>query len=146
MKIWSNDFKPGETIPRRFTCDGEDLSPHLAWSGLPKSTKSLALLCHDPDAPRPGGWIHWMIHDISAATAELKTGGPLPAGAREVVNDFGYSRYGGPCPPSGTHRYFFYLYALKEERLNGLTKENFKERVTGASLDMAELMGTYARR
>ncbi len=145
MKLWSNDFKPGETIPRRFTCDGEDLSPHLAWADLPRGARSLALLCHDPDAPLSGGWIHWMIHDIPAGTRELKTGGPLPAGAKEVVNDFGYARYGGPCPPSGVHRYFFYLYALKEGTLSGLTKTNFRQRMTGACLGTSELMGTYAR-
>ena len=145
MKLWSDDFKEGESIPVRFTCDGKDLSPHLAWSDLPEGTGSLALLVHDPDAPRPGGWIHWMVHDIPAEARGLPTGGPLPPGAREVVNDFGYSRYGGPCPPSGRHRYYFYLFAFKENGLAGLDKKNFRDRVAGAALDQAQLMGTYAR-
>jgi len=106
MKLWSDDFKHGESIPVRFTCDGQDLSPHLAWSDLPQGTQSLALMCHDPDAP-VGDWIHWLVHDIPAETDHLPRGGPLPSGAKETVNDFGYSRYGGPCPPSGRHRYFF---------------------------------------
>jgi Raf kinase inhibitor-like YbhB/YbcL family protein len=144
MKLWSNDFEPGQSIPARFTCDGQDVSPHLAWSGLPEGTESLALICRDPDAPI-GDWIHWLVHDIPPGASSIPTGGPLPAGAKEVDNDFGYSRYGGPCPPSGRHRYFFILYALKEKSLAGLTKKNFKKRMEESSLASAELMGTYAR-
>ncbi len=144
MKLWSNDFQNNQDIPSRFTCDGENISPHLAWSDPPPGTESLALICHDPDAP-VGDWIHWFVHDIPPLTRELSRGGPPPAGAKEVVNDFGYSRYGGPCPPSGRHRYYFILHALKEKGLKGLDKKNFRSRVEAVSLARAECMGTYAR-
>jgi len=144
MKIWSDDFKPGGSIPVLHTCDGRDVSPHLAWSGVPEEAQSLALICHDPDAP-VGDWIHWLVHEIPPRTEAFPTGGPLPREAREVVNDFGFSRYGGPCPPSGVHRYYFILHALKTKGLSGLTKANFAARVEEASLARAEVMGTYGR-
>jgi len=144
MKLWSDDFEPGRPIPSRFTCDGQNVSPHLAWSEVPPEARSLALICHDPDAP-VGDWIHWLVHDIPPETTGIPSGGPLPAGAREVVNDFGYGRYGGPCPPSGTHRYFFILFALKERGLSGLTKANFRDRVSALSLAKSEFIGTYSR-
>ena len=144
MKLWSDDFKPGETIPIRHTCDGEDISPHLAWSGVPEEAQSLALICHDPDAPK-GDWIHWLVHELPPETEVLPTGGPLPQGAIEVVNDFGFSRYGGPCPPSGVHRYFFILHALRVRELSGLNMANFAVKVEEVSLARAEIMGTYGR-
>lgn len=144
MKLWSDDFKPGQPIPARFTCDGEDLSPHLAWSGVPPAATSLALICHDPDAP-VGDWTHWLVTDIPATATGVRRGGPLPSGAKEVANHFGYSRYGGPCPPSGTHRYFFVLYALAAKTPAGLNKANFQAKMAAAAIDKAEIMGTYSR-
>jgi Raf kinase inhibitor-like YbhB/YbcL family protein len=144
MKLWSNDFQSGQNIPVRFTCDGEDISPHLAWSEVPAEATSLALVCHDPDAP-VGDWTHWLVTDIPAAPAEIPTGGPVPAGAREITNHFGYKHYGGPCPPSGTHRYFFILYALKDPTPSGLDKSNFEAKMSDAAVASAELMGTYSR-
>lgn len=144
MKLFSNDIKPGQPIDKRFTCDGEDISPHLAWSEVPAEATSLALLCHDPDAP-VGDWTHWLVTDIPVKTTGIPRGGPLPAGAKEVTNHFGYSHYGGPCPPSGTHRYFFVLYALKGPTPSGLNKSNFQAKMAAAAIAKAELMGTYSR-
>ena len=103
MELKSNDFEHSKNMPSELTCDGEDVSPHLAWSGEPEGTKSFALSCFDPDAPG-SGWVHWYVHDIPASVHELAKGAPVPAGAVEVTNDFGKTTYGGPCPPSGTHQ------------------------------------------
>ena len=145
MRLRSDDFKDGQAIPFRFTCDGENVSPHLAWSDPPPGTKSFALICHDPDAPM-GDWIHWLIKDIPAQTAELPAGGPLPREAREIINDFGYTRYGGPCPPSGEHRYYFILYALGDNPLGEVSKKEFRAKASQTSLASAKVMGTYRRR
>jgi len=144
MKLWSNDFQPGQSIPVRFTCDGEDLSPHLAWADVLPAATSLALICHDPDAP-VGDWTHWLVTDLPAAATGISQGGPLPSGTKEVVNHFGYSRYGGPCPPSGVHRYFFVLYALAGQTPAGLDKTNFQAKMEAAAIDRAEIMGVYSR-
>lgn len=141
MQLQSNDFSHQGKIPRRFTCDGEDASPHLEWSGAPPQTKSFALSCFDPDAPA-GTWAHWLIVGIPAAVTEIPQG---QAVGREVVNDFGYSRYGGPCPPSGQHRYFFTVYALDVEELDGVSRDNFMEKVEKHAIGSAELMGIYRR-
>jgi len=144
MKIESNSFKHEGFIPSKYTCDGEDVSPHLKWSEIPAETKSFALICDDPDAP-VGTWVHWLVCDIPANVREIKEG-EIPKGAKQVRNDFGKLEYGGPCPPSGTHRYFFKLYALNVEKLSNVNENNFYELIEKHKIDEAILMGRYKRR
>src|SRR5512143_1241812 len=110
MTMTSPAFKHGESIPSRHTCDGADVSPALAIANVPAGAKSLALIMDDPDAPG-GMWVHWVVWNIDPATKEIGENS-FPAGAKQGMNDFRKAPYGGPCPPSGTHRYFFKLYAL----------------------------------
>ncbi len=145
MEITSADFKANQSIPAIHTCDGQDISPQLSWSGVPEGTKSLALSCIDPDAPR-GDFIHWLVYDIPATAKGIAQSGPLPSGAQEVLNDFGKKAYGGPCPPSGTHHYFFTMYALKIEKLGDVSKENFLKKVKDNALTSAQIVGVYKRR
>jgi len=145
MDITSKDFQHNQAIPSVHTCDGKNISPHLAWSGTPEGTKSFALTCIDPDAPM-GDFIHWLIYNIPPNISELPQGGPLPPGAREVANDFGKKPYGGPCPPSGTHRYFFTIYALKVSDLGTVGKKDFLKKVKENQLASAELIGLHKRR
>ena len=145
MEIKSKDFTHNQSIPSIHTCDGKDTSPQLIWSGAPEGTKSFALTCIDPDAPM-GDFIHWLVYNIPSTVSELPQGGPLPAGAQEVANDFGKKPYGGPCPPSGTHRYFFTIYALKVSDLGALGKKDFLTKVKENQLASAELIGLYKRR
>jgi len=117
FKIESSAFAPDAEIPVRYTGDGKDLSPPLAWSGLPQGTKSLALVVDDPDAPDPAAptmvWVHWVLFNIPPSTTSLSEGvRTLPAGTGEGLNDWERTGYGGPAPPIGRHRYFFKLYAL----------------------------------
>lgn len=144
MRIRSNDFEDGGDIPSGFTCDGEDISPHLAWEKIPEGTKSLALIVDDPDAPM-GTWVHWLLCDIPPNTREIPQNS-RPAGSRQVTNDFGRENYGGPCPPSGTHRYFFKLYALDVERTVATEKRAFYREVEEHKLGEAVIMGRYSRR
>ena len=144
MKLLSEDFKENEEIPSRFTCDGENICPHLRWEGVPEGTRSFALSMTDPDAPG-GTFVHWLVHDIPKDVRSIERGG-LPVGARQVKNDFGEERYGGPCPPSGTHRYYLTLYALDAEHLRDINRGNFFKLADEHSLAKAELMGTYRRR
>ena len=144
MRIWSNDFEDKGPIPRRFTCDGDDVSPHLAWGGVPPQTQSLALIVDDPDAP-VGTWVHWLVCDIPPNVGEVPVD-TVPQGAREVTNNFGRAQYGGPCPPSGTHRYFHKLYALNVPRLEGADNiSNFYRLVEAYMVDKTFVMGTYSR-
>lgn len=150
MKITSAAFQDGGLIPRKYTCDGEDLSPPLAWADLPRETQSIALIADDPDAPR-GTWVHWVIYDLPPEARELSEGVPpadtLPNGAKQGRNDFGKIGYGGPCPPRGTHRYFFKLYAL-DRKLGlpaGKTKQELLDAMRGYVLAEAQLMGRYGR-
>jgi hypothetical protein len=145
LEITSRDFKHTQPIPSIHTCDGKDLSPHLAWSGAPEGTKSFALSCIDPDAPM-GNFIHWLIYNIPSTVSEISQAGPLPAGAKEVANDFGKKPYGGPCPPSGTHRYFFTIYALKVGDLGNVSKKDFLKKVKENQLASAEIIGLYKRK
>jgi len=124
MEITSQDFKNNQPMPVIHTCDGNDVSPQLSWSGAPAGTKSFSLTCIDPDAPS-GDFIHWLVYDIPASITTFSQGGPLPSSVKEATNDFGKKSYGGPCPPSGTHRYMFTVYALKKEKIEGVTKDNF---------------------
>ena len=145
MKLLSNDFRNQERIPAFHTCEGKNISPHLAWSEIPEDTKSFALSCIDPDAVS-GSFTHWLVYNIPANIKEIAQGGPIPAGAKEAPNDFGKTSYGGPCPPFGTHRYVFTIYALNEISFKGLTKRNFEEIIKGSLIDKAELIGLYSRK
>lgn len=146
----SKAFGSGETIPRKYTCDGPDLSPSLRWTDPPAGTKSLALICDDPDAPI-GTWVHWVFYGISQDTRELPEGVPkdkVLEDGRQGKNDFGRIGYGGPCPPRGpAHRYFFKLYALDRELdlSPGMTKASLLKAMEGHILARAELMGRYGR-
>lgn len=149
--IQSSDFANGADIPRAYSCDGEDRSPALAWSGAPAGTKTFALIADDPDAP-VGTWVHWVIFNIPAKTQSLSAGvekkDQLADGAKQGKNDFRKIGYGGPCPPPGKpHRYFFKLYALGSELSlqAGATKSDLEQAMAGHILGKAELMGRYKR-
>jgi Raf kinase inhibitor-like YbhB/YbcL family protein len=151
MEITSSAFKPGESIPSIHTCDDIDLSPHLAWRQVPEGTQSFALICDDPDAPS-GTYVHWVLYNLPANTMELEQNVPkkekLENGALQGKNDFGKTGYGGPCPPSGTHRYYFKLYALDamlDEKPNMTKKELLKAMETHV-IEEVQLMGRYKRR
>jgi len=144
MKLKSRDFKENGNIPSEFTCDGRDVSPQLSWEDAPAETKSFALSVADPDAPG-GTWIHWLVYDIPKDVRNIDQGS-LPAGAKQVENDFGKKDYGGPCPPYGTHRYIFTLYALDTKNLEDISKRNFFDEVEKHTLDKAVLKGLYKRK
>lgn len=139
-----------ETIPTVYTCDGINVSPPLVWSGLPTGTESVVLICDDPDTP-VGTWVHWVCYDIPATTSGLRENVPktdvIPSGGKQGINDFRKVGYGGPCPPSGTHRYFFKLYALAcmLEVGAGKSKEEIEQAMTGHILAEAQLIGIYSR-
>ena len=147
-------FRHGERVPVRHTCEGEDVSPKLTWSGAPEGTKSYALIMYDPDAP-VGTFIHWVLYDIPANRTELPEAVPRGQQIVEGIgvqgrNDFGYIGYGGPCPPRGhgTHRYFFALHALSVESLGlrpGASADEVLAAIKGRVLGYAVLMGTYSR-
>lgn len=153
FSLTSSAFKPNETIPRRHTCDGENLSPTLDWSGAPKETKSFVLVCTDPDAPA-GVFHHWAVYDIPAVMtglSEAYEAKPSADGPREAVNDFRNVGYGGPCPPRGhgTHHYHFRLIALDEPHLSVSVKPTCHEVIKMAqreALATAELVGVYERK
>jgi len=150
IQLTSEAFSDGTMIPKQFTCDGEDLSPPLSWSGLPTETATLALICDDPDAP-VGTWDHWVLFNIPALATGLPVNVPAKAtlddGSVHGNNSWGRLGYGGPCPPGGTHRYFFKLYALNIA-LNlktGATKSQLVKAMEGHILDQGQLMGKYRR-
>ncbi|MBW1982197.1 MAG: YbhB/YbcL family Raf kinase inhibitor-like protein [Deltaproteobacteria bacterium] len=152
--LTSSAFSPSGEIPLRFTCDGDDTSPPLSWSGVPEGTKSLALIVDDPDAPDPAAprmtWVHWVLYNIPAHVQGLPEGvksSDLPAGTREGLNDWKRTGYGGPCPPIGRHRYFHKLYALDVvlPDLGTPTKSALEKAMKGHILAKAELVGTYQR-
>jgi Raf kinase inhibitor-like YbhB/YbcL family protein len=143
MKLKCKDFEDNSNIPSQFTCDGRNVSPQLSWEDIPNGTKSFALSVTDPDCP--GTWIHWLVHDLPKNVSKIEQGN-LPMQAKEVMNDFGKKSYGGPCPPSGTHRYFFTLYALNIEHLEDLNKRNFFNKVEKHTIQKAEIKGLYKRR
>ena len=150
LQLSSGAFADGSTIPVVHTCDGEDLSPPLAWSGVPAGTRSLLLIVEDPDAPDPRApkmtWVHWILYDIPPAATGVAAGA-RPAGAREGLNDWQRTGYGGPCPPIGRHRYFHRLYAL-DVMLGELRQPNratLERAMQGHVLGQAQLVGTYRR-
>ncbi len=150
--LTSAALKDGATIPGKYTCDGVDVSPPLAWSGAPAGTRSFALIADDPDAPG-GTWVHWVLYNLPAEVSELpeniaKVESLDLGGARQGRNDFRRPGYGGPCPPPGpAHRYFFKLYALdmRLELKAGAQKKDVEAAMEGHVLGSAQLMGTYAR-
>lgn len=154
LTLTSTAFKDGTKIPKKYTCDGQDLSPQLRWTGEPSGTKSFALIVHDPDAPDPkapkNDWVHWIVLNIPANVHELAEGVLKPiAPAVACTNDFDKTEYGGPCPPIGEHRYFFKLYALSDTVQCPPGKVNvkkFETQVEKITLDSAQLMGTYEKK
>ncbi len=150
IKITSSAFAEGGLIPPQYTCDGDDISPPLKWESVPDGTKSIALVCDDPDAPM-GTFVHWVLYNLPADAMELSENMPtdptLPSGARQGVSDFGRTGYGGPCPPGGTHRYFFKLYALDAlvDLPSGARKADLVRVMKGHILAQGQLMGKYRR-
>jgi Raf kinase inhibitor-like YbhB/YbcL family protein len=152
LQLTSPAFAPGQPIPREYTCDGDDVSPALAWDGVPPGTESLALIVDDPDAPDPAAptmtWVHWILYNIPPSTTALPRGvapADLPPETLEGRNDWKRTGYGGPCPPIGRHRYFHKLYALDLALpdLDTPTKETLEAAMAGHVLAGAELVGTY---
>lgn len=151
VEITSTAFQEGGEIPRDYTADGKDASPSLEWNSVPAGTKSVAIICDDPDAPM-GTWVHWVIWGLPPGTTSLDEGVPpektLPGGARQGTNDFRKIGYGGPAPPPGAaHRYFFKLYALDSELAleAGATKADLTGAMKGHILAKGQLTGTYKR-
>jgi Raf kinase inhibitor-like YbhB/YbcL family protein len=151
FNLESAAFKSGEDIPKKFTCEGADVSPHLKWGDPPAGTKSLALIADDPDAP-VGTWVHWVMYDLEPPIKELQEGFPkseeILGIGKQGLNDFRRLGYGGPCPPPGkAHRYYFKLYAL-DTKLNmkpKATKQDVERAMQGHILAQTELMGKYKR-
>ena len=139
-----------QKIPQHYTCDGDNVSPPLAWGNVPEQAQSLALIAEDPDAPG-GVFTHWLLYNIPPGVKELpedvRRDETLPNGARQGINDFGKIGYGGPCPPGGTHRYYFKLYALDTllDLKPGATKEQLLDAIQGHLLAETEVMGKYSR-
>jgi Raf kinase inhibitor-like YbhB/YbcL family protein len=154
LTITSTAFAQDGAIPARYTCQGDDVSPPLAWSGAPPGTRSFALIVDDPDAPDPAApkmtWVHWVLYDMPATCGGLPEAidaTALPAGTREGVNDWKRTGYGGPCPPIGRHRYYHKLYALDTLLLDlgRPDKAALEKAMNGHVLAQAVLMGTYRK-
>ncbi|TAN66683.1 MAG: YbhB/YbcL family Raf kinase inhibitor-like protein [Methylobacter sp.] len=154
MILKSPDFVHQGDIPKTFTCDGDDSSPALSWSGAPLHTKSWVLIVDDPDAPDPAKpkmtWVHWLLYNIPPTVTELPRAvavGDLPVGTQQGKNDWKRTGYGGPCPPIGRHRYFHKLYALDIElpNLHLPNKSQLEAAMAGHIIGQAELIGTYQR-
>lgn len=152
LTLNSTAFSNGASIPKQYTCQGNDISPPLSWSGVPAGTKSLILIVDDPDAPDPAApqrtWVHWVLYNLPPNTAGLAEAvKSLPAGTMEGLNDWKRVGYGGPCPPIGRHRYFHKLYALDSvlPNLNRPTKADLEKAMKGHVLEQAELIGTYQK-
>lgn len=144
MKITSSAFQHNEKVPSKYTCDGENINPPLQFHDIPKEAQSLVLIVDDPDAPSKT-WVHWVVYNIPVSTTEVKENSKQKG--KEVDTDFGKPGYGGPCPPSGSHRYFFKLYALDDKLdLPGFAdKAMVEEAMQGHILDEAQLIGLYSR-
>ena len=152
MQLRSTAFQAGGAIPTRFTCEGDDISPDLSWRDAPPETKSFVLILHDPDAPRAGGFTHWVVYNIPAGTSHIEENIPQQATVEGLgvqgKNDAGEIGYMGPCPPSGTHRYFARLFAVDRELdlKPGLYHRDVYSEMQGHIVEQAELMGTYAKK
>ncbi len=150
IDIQSDVFEEGGDIPAKYTCDGKDISPPLKWSGFSDSTKSFAIICDDPDAP-VGTWVHWVICNIPVSMTSLPEGIKIKEtvleGVLQGINDFRRIGYGGPCPPRGTHRYYFRIYALDSmlDLTAGASKLKLLKTMEGHILSKGELMGKYSR-
>jgi len=152
VSVTSSTFPAEGSIPAKYSCEGANISPPLSWTTLPAGTKSVALICDDPDAPA-GTWVHWVLYNLPATTnaleEKLPTAASLPNGTRQGVNDFGKTGYGGPCPPPGKpHRYFFKLYALDTglPLKPGATKQELVQAMEHHILAEGQLMGKYQRK
>jgi Raf kinase inhibitor-like YbhB/YbcL family protein len=152
MQITSSAFTPGGAIPKQYTCEGANVSPPLAWSGIPSNARSLALIVDDPDAPDPAAplriWVHWVLYNLPADGAGLREAvQELPTGTREGLNDWGVTGYGGPCPPIGRHRYFHKLYALDTvlPELKQPDKKTLEQAMEGHVIAEAQVIGTYQK-
>jgi Raf kinase inhibitor-like YbhB/YbcL family protein len=153
LTLISPAFPHQGEIPSDYTCDGDDRSPPLSWTGVPTGTRSFALIVDDPDAPDPKApkmtWVHWVLYDIPASVSSLEAGAStrLPAGAREGMSNEKRTGYGGPCPPIGRHRYFHKLYALDTTLgdRGALTKSLLEKAMKGHVLAEAQLVGTYQK-
>ena len=151
IKVTSTAFKHGGMIPAEYTCDGANVSPALKWDSAPEGTKTIALISDDPDAPM-GTWVHWVLYNLPPEKRELPENFPedetLPDGTRQGMTDFGKAGYGGPCPPSGTHRYYFKIYALDSmiDSATVLDKKALLEKMKGHILAEGQLMGRYKKR
>ena len=149
MKLTSSAFSHGSAIPKRFTCEGQNISPELSWTDAPKETKSFVLFLHDPDAPRKNGFTHWVVYNIPPTVSRIEENVPRNASIQGLGlqgrNDSGTVGYMGPCPPSGSHRYFARLYALRAELELGphATYAEVIAAMQGKIIEGAELMGTY---
>jgi Raf kinase inhibitor-like YbhB/YbcL family protein len=153
LQLTSSAFSRGGEIPAKYTCEGNDVSPPLAWSGVPANARSLALVVDDPDAPDPAApqrtWVHWVLYNIPPGAGSLAEAvQALPAGTLEGLNDWGRGGYGGPCPPIGRHRYFHKLYALDVvlPDLGRPAKARLEAQMKGHIVAQAELVGTYQKR
>lgn len=146
FRISSTVFENNGGIPVKFTCDGMDINPPLVIHGVPAGAKSLALIVDDPDAPR-GMWVHWVVWNIDPKTTEIREDS-VPKGGVQGMNDFRKKDYGGPCPPSGTHRYYFKLYALDTQLNLGVNSEkaDLEKAMQGHIISQAQIMGTYKRK
>jgi Raf kinase inhibitor-like YbhB/YbcL family protein len=151
LRLTSAAFNHDSEIPLEFTCDGRNVSPPVSWSGPPPGTRSFALIMHDPDAPMPGGYTHWLVYNIPSTVDSIPENVPhqdqLPGGGIQGKNSGGTYGYTGPCPPSGTHRYYFRLYALDSalDPSSGANQDALKKSIEGHILGEAELMGRYRR-
>jgi Raf kinase inhibitor-like YbhB/YbcL family protein len=152
MKLTSPAFAHQGPIPKKYTCEAENVSPPLEWTNVPKQAKALALMVVDPDAPDPANpqrtWVHWVIYDIPPDAEGIEEGAPsLPPGTGEGTNDWNRTGYGGPCPPIGRHRYFFTLYALDTELpdLGKPTRAQLEKAMHGHVIAQTELIGTYQK-
>jgi Raf kinase inhibitor-like YbhB/YbcL family protein len=145
LDVSSSAFSEGQSIPEKYTCDGQNVSPPIKWSGAPANTKSIAIICEDPDAPS-GTFTHWVLYNLPGTTKELAEGSS--GGGKEGMNDFGKKGYGGPCPPPGRpHRYYFRVYALDTASLGdaGRSKEEVTAVMQGHILAQGQLMARYKR-
>ncbi len=146
LLVTSAVFRQGQPIPAKYSCKGENSSPALTWRNVPPATKSFAIICDDPDAPN-GTWVHWVVYNLPATVRQL----PDAVDVRKLdglsgVNSSGNMRYDGPCPPNGTHRYFFKVYALDAmlDLVSGASKEELLAKMEGHILAQGEIMGTFA--
>lgn len=154
LTLSSPAFDHEQPIPQRYSCEGDDISPPLQWSGIPAESLSLVLIVDDPDAPDPAApkrtWVHWLLYNLPVASSGLPEAirpSHLPDGTLEGINDWKRTGYGGPCPPIGRHRYFFKLYALDQALpdLGSPTKASLLEAMQGHVIDEVELIGTYKK-